>query len=529
MRRYLPILLLLACCSTEVTGENASGQSGIVYRIDPAKTYQTMHSFGASDAWRTQHVGLNWPDEKKNRIADWLFSMEEDEDGNPQGIGLSMWRFNIGSGSYEQGDASGITNTWSRVECFLAPDGSYDFSKQAGQQWFLEAARERGVGNFLAFTIAPPWFMSLNGKTTSQGKKGMNIRPDQYDDYARFLVTVMKHFAVEKGIRFGYVSPVNEPQWDWNTPRQEGTFANNADCYKLIGELNEEISRQRLDTKIVFGEAGAVKYLYKSGTDTPIADNQIYEFFSGRGDFPILGMKNVLPCVSGHSYWSTWPVDNMISERRQLRECIGRVSPGLGYWQTEYCVMENNAESKGGGWGRDLGMDIALYVARVIHYDITVAQASSWQWWTAITPYDYKDGLIYLDDGIGNGLRGNNPSLDASLKQDGVARDSKLMWALGNFSRFVRPGMVRVEIASSTGVTDPGLLVSAYRGDGREVVVVVNLGNRGQNFRLDGEAEKYRVYETSESSSLKYRGETGRDKVSVPARSVVTLVSSGGI
>lgn len=35
------------------------------------------------------------------------------------------------------------------------------------------------------------------------------------------------------------------------------------------------------------------------------------------------------------------------------------------------------------------------------------------------------------------------------------------------------------------------------------------------------------MYETSESSSLKYRGETGRDKVSVPARSVVTLVSGG--
>ena len=46
-------------------------------------------------------------------------------------------------------------------------------------------------------------------------------------------------------------------------------------------------------------------------------------------------------------------------------------------------------------------------------------------------------------------------------------------------------------------------------------------------FRLDGEAEKYRMYETSESASLKYRGETGRDKVSVPARSVVTLVSGG--
>ncbi len=132
MRRYLPILLLLTCCSAAVTGENASGQSGIVYRIDPAKTYQTMHSFGASDAWRAQYVGLNWPDEKKNRIADWLFSMEEDEEGNPRGIGLSMWRFNIGSGSYEQGDASGITNTWSRVECFLAPDGSVRFLQAGG-------------------------------------------------------------------------------------------------------------------------------------------------------------------------------------------------------------------------------------------------------------------------------------------------------------------------------------------------------------------------------------------------------------
>ena len=522
---YMPILLLLTCCSASAPDDDRSGGSGIVYRIDPASTYQTMHSFGASDAWRAQYVGLNWPDAKRNQIADWLFSMDEDENGNPKGIGLSMWRFNIGSGSYEQGDASGITSTWSRVECFQSQDGTYDFSKQAGQQWFLEAARKRGVENFLAFTIAPPWFMSLNGKTISSGKKGMNIRPDQYDDYARFLVTVMKHFAEEKNIRFGYISPVNEPQWDWNTPRQEGTFANNTDCYKLISELNDEITRQQLDTKIVFGEAGALKYLYKSGTDTPIADNQIYEFFSDKGTYPILGMDNVLPCVTGHSYWSTWPVDNMISERKQLRECIGRLSPGLGYWQTEYCVMEDNAESKGGGWGRDLGMDIALYVARVIHYDITVAQASSWQWWTAITPYDYKDGLIFLDDGLTSGLHGENQALDASLKQDGVARDSKLMWALGNFSRFVRPGMVRVGIASSTGVIDPDLLVSAYRGNGRNVVVGINLGTHGQSFGLESDAEKYRIYETSELASLKYMGETGGAKISVPARSVVTLVS----
>ena len=36
----------------------------------------------------------------------------------------------------------------------------------------------------------------------------------------------------------------------------------------------------------------------------------------------------------------------------------------------------------------------ALYMARVIHYDLTLAHASSWQWWLAISPYDYKDGLV---------------------------------------------------------------------------------------------------------------------------------------
>ncbi len=33
-------------------------------------------------------------------------------------------------------------------------------------------------------------------------------------------------------------------------------------------------------------------------------------------------------------------------------------------------------------------------MARVIHYDLTVGGASSWQWWLAVSPYDYKDGLV---------------------------------------------------------------------------------------------------------------------------------------
>ena len=41
-----------------------------------------------------------------NQIADWLFSTENDANGQPKGIGLSLWRFNVGAGSTEQGENS---------------------------------------------------------------------------------------------------------------------------------------------------------------------------------------------------------------------------------------------------------------------------------------------------------------------------------------------------------------------------------------------------------------------------------------
>lgn len=84
--------------------------------LDPNTTFQTIESFGASDAWSIQFVGKNWPDSKKEAIAQLLFSTEMDESSNPKGIGLTAWRFNIGGGSAEQGSASNISDEWRRAE-----------------------------------------------------------------------------------------------------------------------------------------------------------------------------------------------------------------------------------------------------------------------------------------------------------------------------------------------------------------------------------------------------------------------------
>jgi O-glycosyl hydrolase len=126
----LPILV--ACLLLTPFAGNALAATILNIRIDSDTSYQTMDGFGASDAWQCAIVGKNWPQDKRERIADLLFSREVDAQGNPKGIGLSIWRFNLGAGTAEQGDASDIRNPWRRAECFQNPDGSYDWHRLSG-------------------------------------------------------------------------------------------------------------------------------------------------------------------------------------------------------------------------------------------------------------------------------------------------------------------------------------------------------------------------------------------------------------
>lgn len=177
--------------------------------IDTAITYQTMHSFGASDCWSIQMVGKYYPLEKREKIAELLFSQQLDKNGSPKGIGLSMWRFNIGAGSTEQGSKSMISNEWRRAECFLQ-NGNYDWTKQAGQQWFLEAAKRHKVDFTLGFLNSAPVSMTANGIAIGTGKLGeWNFDRTKIEEFTDFLA------VVSEKLKLDYLSPFNEPQWDW--------------------------------------------------------------------------------------------------------------------------------------------------------------------------------------------------------------------------------------------------------------------------------------------------------------------------
>ncbi|HVT07703.1 MAG TPA: glycoside hydrolase family 30 beta sandwich domain-containing protein [Polyangia bacterium] len=115
------------------------------------------------------------------------------------------------------------------------------------------------------------------------------------------------------------------------------------------------------------------------------------------------------------------------------------------YWETEVDTGTASSDRSGDG------IASALLMASTIHNDLTKANLNAWHlWW------------LYNSSNNGGCL------FDTTNKVW-----TKRLWVLGNYSRFVRPGYVRV---STTGTAPSGVLISAYKNpaDGTVVVVAIN-------------------------------------------------------
>jgi O-glycosyl hydrolase len=502
--RLKPAASLAALLLAATSPARSQAPAAVTVRIDATKTHQTIANFAASDAWAGQFVG-NWPAAKKEAIADLLFSQDK-------GIGLSMWRFNIGAGSAEQGDASGIKDEWRRAESFLTPAGTYDWSRQAGQVWFLEAAKKRGVTQFLGFLNSPPVSLTRNGKAYATAKQP-NLAPDKAGALADYCVRVLEGIRQKTGITFAYLSPVNEPQWDWSDGGQEGTPFQNTDITVISKALSTKLTASKLPTQLLITEAGKLDYLF-SAADKPGQGNQIGAFFGDKAAPTYLGSTpRVAPIIAGHSYFTTSPYAQAVATRQQLAAKVASV-PKLGFWQSEYCILGDNAGEINGG-PRDLGMKPALYLARTIHADLAVANAAAWQWWLAISPYDYKDGLVYIDKN----------------KTDGQFYPSKMLWALGNYSRYLRPGAVRLDAVLADADRTGQPLVSAYKSaNGKQlIIVVVNDYDTPASVQLalsGGRLGTGKTYVTSATADLQPGPAMAAGQpLPVGPRSIITLVS----
>jgi len=470
--------------------------------------FQTIENFGASDCWSMQKIGA-WSEESKSRVADLLFSMDK-------GIGLSCWRFNLGAGI----DHVAITNPWRTAETFEVGEGQYDWSRQANERWFLRAAKARGVPRFLAFACSPPARLTRTGYPHCGPETGTtNLKPGAEGQFARYLADILKHFAdnpdESERITFDTISPVNEPQWAWDGNSQEGCRASNDDLRALIVALHAELRRQGLDTEIITPESGSLPDMWSRNGGASQRWGATY------GDYidELCGNAQVSELlarrIAYHSYWSDDPGGQLLQNRERLCEAMGRY-PDWRLWQTEYCIMRHK---------RDLTMATALEALRVVHLDLTVANVSAWQWWLAVSNCDYKDGLIYTDYAYPGDPETIYPS--------------KLLWGLGNYSRFVRPGMVRVALSRDNSDLE-GLLGSAYAdpAKGRVVVVYVNMAEETVSIKLQatrdgspaplGQLTPYVTSDREGDDLRQYPPSPEGEAFRIPARSVVTLVARMG-
>ncbi len=428
--------------------------------IDPGKTFQTIEHFGASDCWTMQKLG-GWSDENRERLADLLFDVEK-------GIGLTSWRVNLGAGLDE---GIGLTS-WRTAETFEIAPGEYDWTRLANQRRFIKDAKARGIEQFIAFANSPPRRMTRNGHTFCTPEIGTtNLKEGMEPDFATYLADILDHFVnhpdEEERIPFTWISPLNEPNWDWNNSSQECCRASNADIKRVALALDAELKKRELPVNILLTESGSPQSSYAPGLQRRKKSGVL------NGDYidSFCGDKDIAPIMNGVFAGHSYSADGMPRTITICREKLNKKMqeyPDFRYWQTEYCILRGPYPSDGGGQ-RDMSMKMAINVARVMHCDFTIAQATAWDWWLAVSPHNFKDTLIFTD--------WREPGDEESILLP------KFFYTFGHFSKFLRPGSQRIEVRGDQCVA--ALMSSAYVLDDTIIIILINAANAPMPVKLN--------------------------------------------
>ena len=519
------------------------------YTVYPSEKRQEIDHFGASDCWVMQRFGKYASEDSINKVADLLFSTQFDENNNPKGIGLSMWRMNFGGGS-DDNRFGNFRNIRARTACILKKNGTWDMdlSGSAGGQFnMLLKAKERGCEYTLGFVNSPPYFMTITGQTNggdTEYKEKFNLNAEGVDKFTSYLADIVEKTKNIYDVTFDYIAPVNEPEWTHSGG--EGNHANNIDIRNVCNSLSPKLIDKGVETKIVVAECGQHDYLY-THRDWPVPNDvylygkKIENFFGNPASPAYMGnLKNVARICSSHDYWTT-SVNQIISKRKPIAEEINKYD--AKFWASEYSLGDSfdNYIKEGMQNSVDLGMNYALWNARIMHANLSIANASAYHWWLALTDYTYLDGLIFL-------RRNNdyNVAFQMTSNQEGIAPISKYhevygsaeiivpkaLWGFGNFSRFIRPGATRLKIDNFLGVDNmTGFMLSAYvNKDGKRVIVCVNYSESSRQIKLkiDGESELYFTpYITSDASGDNLRPMSvikDNSVFTMPKRAIVTFV-----
>lgn len=253
---------------------------------------------------------------------------------------------------------------------------------------------------------------------------------------------------------------------------QEGSPWHNKDIYRIAVKLDSALTAKQLKTKILVTEAGDLKSLY-SGSNH--ASKQLQQFYAKDSKLYIGNLQQLHKVIEGHSYFTDFGDSTILQVRKNLSDTATKYN--IPFWQSEYSMLGDGY--KEGSKERRSSMDCALFLAKMIHHDFTVANATAWHFWNAWEPgradMETRYNLIALKN------IADHHSADYTV--------TKNLWALGHYSRFVRPGMKRIVTNRSDGLHDlqaaQDIMLTAFTDEESIIVVAINYTSNTKEIKLE--------------------------------------------
>ncbi|KAK0714740.1 glycoside hydrolase superfamily [Lasiosphaeris hirsuta] len=435
--------------------------------VNLAQTYQTMDGFGTSEAFQRAVTIKRLSETEQRKTLDLLFSRDK-------GAGLSILRNGIGSSPDMSDDHMVSIQPKNPGGPAAEPKYTWD-SSDNGQLWVsTEAVHTYGVRTIYANAWSAPGYMKTNGNDANGGSlcgvSGATCSSGDWKQaYANYLVQYIKYYAAAN-ISVTHLGFLNEPDLTTSYASMRSSGAQAADFIKI---LRPTLDKNNL-TSIIINCCDTMGW---SVMNTMLGQMR--------------SVESMLGTATGHSYTST---------------ATSTLSTKLKSWMTE---AGDNEGAWTSAWYSNGGAGEGMTWANNIYTAVTSANVSAYLYW------------------IGAQDRSSNTNSKLIRVVNKAVEPSKRLWAMGNWSRFVRPGAVRV------GASGSGVRTSAFRNvDGAVAVQVINSGSEkpvtittsGAGF-VAAKAEAWVTDNTRDCNSIAASVDaSGKVTGSVPARSMVTFV-----
>jgi glucosylceramidase len=406
-------------------------QQGATFRINEKVTYQTMVGFGASFL-EAGIICLNSLDPAaQESVLQALFDTKQGAGFTAMKTVIAGTDFMSAGPWYTYDDTPGdVDMKQFSIARDLGPNGLIPYIKRARQygQFVLQAPMD----------YPPDWMLF-------DVTKKQDIDPRYFDALARYYLLYLREYE-RNGIFIDYLSLFNEPGVYTKIP-----YSKIRDLLKNhVGPL---LQREGVKTKIQLSEAPERGDAYKN-YPTLLDDSEARKYVAAI-PYHGYGFKDYKKIAALHQRY-----------------------PELPLWMTEVChayeagtlrsmILPRTDFEDGDFWGNQIVSDLETH-------------ASAWIYWNMIT--DEKGGPWLVSPIHGN------PDPNVQHPVVIIDRHSKkviytgLYYYLAHFSRFVRPGAVRIE---TTGLKKGTRCITFRLPDGSLVAQIINSQKASAGVRLD--------------------------------------------